>query len=357
MNATDIRPEVALFVARVREHLADLTEDERDELLDGLEADLSEQLAEGGSLPDPTAYAAELRAAAGLPAAGRRRLGVPAGNLLDQAREGWLGWTRHNRATSEAWTLVQALRPAWWVLRAWIAVTLLDQMVGPWEFVTLWPTLGSNLVGPVVLVAAIVVSALVGLGRLWPGAGPDRSAAARLVLLGLNVLAVLAPLTFTGDGSQQYFYTPSSSAMAGPPRGPDVLRHGPDVIRNIYAYDASGQPILGVQLFDQKGRPVEVSPGSSMGIGRTRQVTCPWVNGGTSLFNVFPLQQRTQQRGSCLKDVDPARVSEPAFAQPPLGSVPPVSLPDGTQGVSSPTGTPSETVFPSGASGQAQAGS
>ena len=357
MNATDVRPEVASFVARVREHLADLTEDEREELVGGLEADLSEQLAEGGTLPDPVAYAAELRVAAGLPARGRR-LRLPAGNLLDRARDQWLGWTQYNEATRQAWTLGEALRPAWWVLRAWIAVTLLDQLVGPWEFVTLWPTLGSPVIGPAVLVAAIVVSALVGLGRLWPGAGPDRSPSARVVLLVLNVLAVLAPLTFTGDGSQQYFYTPNASAVAVPsPTGPDVLRHGPDVIRNIYAYDALGQPLTGVQLFDQKGRQVAVSPDSSLGQGNERQVTCPWVNGGTSLFNVFPLQQRTQRRGNCLGEVDPSRVGLPALQAPPLASVPPVALPDGTQGVSSPTGTPTETVLPSGASGQAQAGS
>ena len=73
MNATDVRPEVASFVARVREQLSDLTEDEREELTGGLEADLSEQLAEGGQLPDPTQYADELRAAAGLPEPRRRR--------------------------------------------------------------------------------------------------------------------------------------------------------------------------------------------------------------------------------------------------------------------------------------------
>ena len=77
-GATAQRPEVAQlvnqFLTRVREHLADLSVDERDELLDGLDADLSEQLAEGGALPEPGSYAAELRAAAGLPAARQARL-------------------------------------------------------------------------------------------------------------------------------------------------------------------------------------------------------------------------------------------------------------------------------------------
>jgi hypothetical protein len=326
-GATAVRPEVEQFLARVREHLLDLTEEDRDELLDGLEADLAEQLAEGGALPDPASYAAELRAAAGLPAARRTTpISRPVGPLLDRARDRWTAWTSYNQATREAWTLVQVLRPAWWALRAWIAVTLLDQSVGPWEHVSIWPTLGAPLVGPLVLGVAVVVSTLIGLGRLWPGAGPDRSTASRLVLLGLNLLAVVAPLTFS-DGSQQYGYAPTARAVPVTSPGPPVLRLGRDVVRNVYAYDAAGQPLRGVQLFDQRGRPISVAPQSSMGRGKDREVTCPWLNGTTRLFNVFPLAQRTQARGTCLREVDPARVGAQGFHEPPLASVPPVTSP------------------------------
>ncbi|HET6940368.1 MAG TPA: hypothetical protein VFI19_17250 [Nocardioides sp.] len=333
MNAaTTVLPEVASFLDHVRLGLADLDEEQREELLDGLEADLSEQLAEGGVLPDPTAYAAELRAAAGLPS-GRRSLShfapVPLGSVLDRARERWTAWTMLNEATRQAWTFAQALRPAWWVLRAWIAVTLVDQSLGPWEFVSLWPTLGAPVVGPLLLLVAVVVSSLIGLGRLWPGSGQDRSTAARVVLLGLNVLAVVAPLTFTGDGSQQYFYAPAARAVPVriPSNQPARLQHGRDVVRNIYAYDAAGQPLQGVQLFDQQGRPISVAPQSSMGRGKDRQVTCPWFNGTTTLFNVFPLPQRTQARGTCLRDVDPGKVGPQGFHEPPLASVPPATSP------------------------------
>jgi hypothetical protein len=329
-TSTDLRPEVTAFLARVRERLTDLPEDERDELLDGLEADLSEQLAEGGTLPDAAAYAAELRTAAGLPGVRRARLApVPLGSLLDRARKRFATVTDHDSASRQAWALLQALRPAWWVLRAWIAVTLIDQSVGPWEFVSLWPTLGAPFVGPLVLGVAVVVSTLIGLGRLWPGSGPDRSTAARLVLLGLNVLAVVAPLTFNGDGSQQYFY--SNAARAVPVRihsdQPSRLQSGRDVVRNIYAYDMSGQPLRGVQLFDQEGRPVAVAPQSSMGRGKQREVTCPWFNGTTPLFNVYPLPQRLQRHGTCLAQVVPASAGEQGFHAPPLASVPPVTSP------------------------------
>jgi hypothetical protein len=329
--ATAVRPEVATFLDRVRHALADLDEEQRDELLDGLEADLSEQLAEGGALPDPVAYAVELRAAAGLPRQKKSRVvePVPVGPLLDRARARWAAWTAYHEATRQAWTLLQALQPAWWVLRAWIAVTLIDQSVGPWEYVSLVPTLGAPGVGPLVLGLAVVVSTLIGLGRLWPGSGPDRGTTARLVLLALNVLAVVAPITFTGDGSHQYSYSRAASAIAVPvhPNQPDRLQRGHEVVRNIYAYDAAGQPLHGVQLFDQKGRPIAVAPRSSMGWGKHREVTCPWFNGTTALFNVFPLPQRLQRHGTCIGDVDPSKVGPSEFHEPPLASVPPASQP------------------------------
>lgn len=320
MNAaTAVRPEVVAFVTRVRAHLADLSEEECEELVGGLEADLSEQAADGALvLPDPKQYAEELRAAAGLPVA--RRFPAP---RFGPARTWWFALTERSAATRQVWALLEAMRPAWWVLRAWIAVTLLDQLAGEWEYVTLWPTLGVPGLGAFLLVVAVVVSVLVGQGKLWPGSGPDRTTVARSVLLALNALALLAPLSFSGDGSQVESY-----AAAVPYRDPakQVLHNGKDVVRNIYAYDAAGQPLVGVQLFDQKGRPVEVAPESSMGTGKEREVTCPWVNGTTELFNVFPLPQRLQRQGTCLS-VDPAKAGAAEFHQPPLASVPPATLP------------------------------
>jgi hypothetical protein len=338
MNAaTDTRPEVVAFLARVRQQLGDLDDEQRDELLDGLEADLSEQLAAGDRLPDATAYAVELRAAAGLPATGRHgqrflsRTHRPP-RIADWpglARAEWMALTERSAATRQVWALLEAVRPAWWVLRAWIAVTLVDQLAGPWEYVSLWPTLGPSLVGPLLLVGAVVLSVLVGQGKLWPGSGPDRTTLARMVLLGLNTFAVVVPLSFTGDGSQWEPYVGGTGYSAGfhDANHRPVLRNGADVVRNVYAYDAEGQPLQGVQLFDQQGRPIAVAPQSSMGEGAERQVTCPWFNGTTPLFNVFPLPQRTQRSGTCVGDVDPARVGPQGFHEAPLASVPPATLP------------------------------
>jgi hypothetical protein len=320
---TAVRPEVAAFVEQVRGHLADLGDDEREELTDGLAADLAEQHAPGESLPDPAAYAAELRAAAGLPPAGpRRRPWVgQASTDLHALRSMFLTWVDSGPQVRAVWSVLTALRPAWWVLRAWIAVTMLDQLVGPWEFVTLWPTLGVPLLGPFVLLVAVVVSVLIGQGRLWPGSGPDRPVLTRSILIALNGLAVVVPLTFTGDGS--HIATSSLYGQAAPvDRG--AMRAGGDVVTNVYAYDASGAPLAGVQLFDQDGRPVGVSPRGDVGRGRDREVVCPWFNGTTPLWNVFPLQQRAQRFGTCATAGEDAPA--PAYDQPPLDSVPPVSV-------------------------------
>ncbi len=77
MNDTmrlDVRDEVDAFVAEVERRLADLTAEERDELVGGLRADLADRLADHDGpeppeqvLGDPASYAAELRAAAGFP--------------------------------------------------------------------------------------------------------------------------------------------------------------------------------------------------------------------------------------------------------------------------------------------------
>jgi hypothetical protein len=331
-GTTDLSPQVTAFLARVRAHLSDLPEEERDELLDGLEADLAEQHAEGGALPDPTAYAAELRAAAGLPPSKRRlRPNRTAKELYvavpDVLRDSWFALVRRDELLEKTWRVVEGMRPAWWVLRAWVAVTWLDVAVGRWEQVTLLPSLAVPLLGPALFVAASVVSVLIGQGRLWPGSGPDRSTAARWLLGGLNLLAVLVPLAFVYPTSQPQLYQPTYARAVAVHDGPPVLRLGRDVVRNVYAYDADGQPLQGVQLFDQKGRPVAVSAVSSMGAGADRQVTCPWFNGTTPLFNVFPLPERAQRHGTCLGRLDPAKVGPQGFHAPPLAAVPPVSLP------------------------------
>ena len=356
MNDTvQTSPAVAAFVAQVRARLADLTEEEREELLGGLEADLAERLAEGETdLGDPVAYAAELRAAAGLEARSRRwTVRRPAGprrpmadhvtELLDAVRGDWERWVARDPRVAEAWQVTQALRPAWWVLRAWVAVQLLDIMAGPVEKPTLLPSLGSQLVSVVLLLVAVVVSTLLGLGRLRPGALARRPRVTRLLLLGLNTLAVLALMVtvraFPDAWQSHQLANGGYYADAAADTGPGLMADG-RYVRNVFAYDAQGRPLTGVQLYDQKGRPLAVNEDPYYGAyqyGGARVHTYPWFNGDQRLLNVFPLPVRTQ------RSFRPARdpwgtARPPVLPSAPLAVVPPVSLPTPTAG---PTASPS----------------
>ena len=361
MNDTvQTSPAVAAFVAQVRARLGDLTDEEREELLGGLEADLAERLAEGeAALGDPAAYAAELRAAAGLearprgwavrrPAGTRRPLADHLSELLDAIRSDWERWVARDPRVAEAWQVTQTLRPAWWVLRAWVAVQLLDLMAGPVEKPTLLPSLGSQLLSVVLLLAAVVVSTLLGLGRLWPGAVARRPRNARLLLLALNALAVVVLMVtvraFPDAWQSHQLANGGYYADARPHYGPG-LRSEDHYVRNVFAYDAQGNPLTGVQLFDQRGRPLAVTPDPNHGsyaAGGSRVLTYPWSNGDRRLCNVFPLPVR-EQRGD-QRARDPwGTARPPVLPSAPLAVVPPVSMPTPAP---SPSGTPSET--PSG---------
>ena len=160
---------VAAYVREVRAELADLPAEDVDDLTGGMEADLSELATESGGdligrLGTPGLYAAELRAAAGLPdravGSGRRQHRPLREQVaLDRAsltrlvgRHPWLRLATDFMVT---------LRPAWWLLRGYLAA---------WA---LWSMLSGNTRGVrphsflhlVMAIAAIVVS--VQLGRGW----------------------------------------------------------------------------------------------------------------------------------------------------------------------------------------------
>jgi len=339
---TATRPEVEAFVAEVRARLTDLSDEEREELLGGLEADLSDQLADGADLRDvlgdPAAYAAELRAAAGLPERARNRgrwlppVRRPGdlGDDLDRVRAWFLGLVELRPWSRQAWDVASAIRPAWWVLRAWVAVTFVDQATGSWEYVTLVPTLGVDLLGPLVLLVAVVVSTLIGLGRLWPGSGPDRPLLARLLLVVANVAAVLLPLSFQLSDQHEYDAGGGGGYYAGYHDGAHQagLRLDGDEVRNVFAYNRDGRLIQGAQLFRGNGEPLLVRPRDAhLGRGVERTVGCGWFNGTSQLFNVFPLAERPQRRGSCLEEAELRDAGPVATPEPPFAAVPPVTSP------------------------------
>ncbi|MCW2757957.1 MAG: hypothetical protein JWO46_1703 [Nocardioidaceae bacterium] len=304
------RPDVVAFVAKVRAHLTDLPDEEQQELTEGLAADLGDLVAERGPdvLGDPAAYARELRQAAGLEA-GRKTGGFPRDLLpdvtwmLDRAHAEW-----DELLEATPWRpagFLEAMRPAWWVARAWLAVELLDQMFGSWPYS--WIPSMFGVLGILVTLAAIVVSVQIGRGKLWPApitAGVWR----RVLLLGLNLFAVvvLVPTVSqlpTGANLQD------AAADSGYSSG--TLSYKGSEVQNIYPYDAQGNPLVGVQLVDEQGRRLAVAP--------YEEGVVPWTNGRTKLFSVFPLPTRAL-------DKETGEYTGTPTVSPPLASLPPVSL-------------------------------
>lgn len=179
--------EVRAFVARVREHLGDLDAEEQQELTIGLEADLTDLVAEHGpeALGDPVVYARELRTAAGHDPVMRPRpgvRGVPRAVMeaIDTVHETWrrlLG-----SFPGDLGGFLGALQPVWWVLRAWVAWMFAQDLRAPDVVID----------GPWLAVLGVFVVVSVQLGRRAWGIGRllTASVLARLLLVGLNVFAV-----------------------------------------------------------------------------------------------------------------------------------------------------------------------
>jgi hypothetical protein len=361
MNTTTIAPEVQEFLDAVRAQLGDLEPDEQREILDGLEADLADLVAERGreALGDPIAYARELRSAAGLdPRTTRTRRGPDIGVRVHRVLDA--GHRRLDRAIAalpgDAPGFLGALRPVWWVLRGWIAVQIAALWAGDWAL-TVVPGRGPG--GAVALVVGVVLSIQLGRGRLWPGDAWRRLAALRVAVLALNVIA-LAAIPAVANGLQHSRDSLGDSAFnrgfhagfrSAAQQAPVTRRAGLYLdgtwVSNIYPYDAKGRPLVGVQLFNQIGQPVNVvtqpeyaepevdengneidAEGNLVdpAVPRQPRVFYPWTNGATQLLNVFPIPSRLQDS----EDPSPTAFTEtvrPAIGAFPLATVPKVSLP------------------------------
>lgn len=367
-----IPSEVRLFLAAVRRELGDLGPDEVTEMTDGLEADLTDLVAERGpeALGDPRAYARELRAAAGVAATGdapreRREIRASMTAFLD-ACHGWFD-QQVERIPGDPQPVIAWLRPAWWLVRAWVAVTLLAVAVGG-GYGESWlvPSVGGF--GWLVLPVALVVSVMIGLGRIWPGG--TRGLFARLVLVGLNGFAIaMTPVAVDwannpGDGYGEWESGYEQGLIdAGSPGSMEgqLLLDG-KAVTNIFPFDAEGRRLAGVQLFDQEGRPLdvlaepscpqgehiwrelqvsetgewsgerEVCFDSSAGSNVPGTVLYPWTNGQAQLKNVFPLASRQQDllepSATAFQEAEP-----PTLGEWPFATVPKVSLPGIVAGV------------------------
>ncbi|MCP3783171.1 hypothetical protein NLX85_07310 [Micromonospora sp. A3M-1-15] len=246
--------EIADYVDRVRAALADLPPAVRDELTEDLPEHLAEVAAEtDGTLVDrlgePEAYAAELRAAAGAeagagPARRGRRLAAAQARAGVQLRalDTQLGPLLGQSSVSE---FLRPLRPAWWLLRGWLAALVISVVLQ--EPSGLLPRLDGSVLAGLFLLAGTVLAS-VWLGRRAPGV---RGWPRRLLRLGTAAFLIFSFAMLVNVDQH------ASSDQFDSYQEVAVDRRY-DRIEDVFVYDQEGRLVRNAQLFDQNGVPIRL---------------------------------------------------------------------------------------------------
>jgi hypothetical protein len=320
MASNDQAIDVAAYAASVRTALSDLPTGQAEVLLEDLEDHLREIAAEAGGplaerLGPPEQYAQELRAAYGATHASARRQG-PALRDLRRAVASVTesAWYREFRA------FLPELRPAWWVLRAYLVVLVLTAAFSPGYNLRPIPNPFSKRGLLEIVVAAIAIVLSVRLGRRnRPLAGGGRvlaiGANVAIALLALPVLVSMGTfpsgmIGYAGQPAEQPLVTPSG------------------LVTNIYVYSKDGKPLIDVLLYDQDGNPL------TLGVTGDVKTGYPIGADGQPITNAYPLQQRHLNG-------DP--VGAPRVALPPWPATSPTASPSA---MSSPSASPSPSPGP-----------
>jgi hypothetical protein len=330
------------YSAAVRAELSDLPVEVVEELTGGLEADLAELAAESSTplldrLGSPRDYAAELRSSAGL--ADR------AGTVPGPSRPGF--WERSAEGLREDHRRLLAslrarpwwpgavdrgvqLRPAWWVLRGAVGGWVLGSLLG-----------AQGLLALLLVLGAAAVSLEVGR-RSWTEHWQRR------LLVAGNVLAVVVlPFAVAAAvaGPREVYVYPSSTTSDGSSEMSQGVWSDGQVVTNIYPYDAQGQPLSGVQLLDDYGRPLVTSTGDkSDWSGGESSPLVPAVSADGALrWNAYPLRAQSDAAG--------AAPTTPPLPEPTLPAL--LGLGGAGAGATAqPTTTSTPTATPTGTAAQ-----
>jgi hypothetical protein len=258
VNST-AQDEITVYVAAVRAALTGLPEATREELLEDLPEHLAEVQAEGNGtlverLGSPTAYAAELRAAAGFVGGFPDPPSTPRFPQLIEARDEALRVLGQVDVRvgpvlgyPKASDFLILLRPAWWVLRGYLIAMVIASVLGIGR-IGLLPRLGdSGLVALVLMAGCIVVS-------IWLGRQDFTAKRVPRVALraGSAVLVLVALIGFAGA---------DNSTRSGGPYYNDAGSYDPNPYSNVndvFVYDSQGNLVPGARLFDQDGSPIQL---------------------------------------------------------------------------------------------------
>ncbi|TCI98655.1 hypothetical protein [Aeromicrobium sp. IC_218] len=330
MTTTTVPAQIADFARRVRAALSDLPAEEVEELTDGLEADLAEGFAEDlrRELPDPAAYADELRTAAGFPRpepVARRRMS-PGETWTDLVSR-----LSGNPAGSAVLDFLETVRPVWWVARGLVVTGWLIILSGR-NGAPVPRDVGEWTLAVLLVVASVQWSRARSRGTWW-----------RRALVGANLVTALAVVPLVGEIAYQSVSWDEVDASGY--AGPGLVLDG-EPVTNVFAYDAQGNPIRDVQLYDALGRPLVVEAPQyadclDEACTESGALTSRALENGQSAWNVFPLrliEWRPDEYGSespvvgaPTREVDPPLLKVPAVAPLAPASVEPMNPPEVAQ--------------------------
>jgi len=286
---------VEAYLAELRAELADLAADERDDLLAEVEASLLESAGDeplAAQFGPPAAFAADLRASAGLPPKPSAK----------PAREPRIDWSR-------VLTQTRVLAPIWWLIRGYVAVAAIALLANA-KFSARQPAipwLGSAQVGALAIAAGVLISVAAGLWMRVPR--PLSIAGNALLALALiPVIAHLAaperkPVQSDANVVQQLEALRYQQSLAG-------LSYNGGIVDNVYAYDRRGRLLHDVRLYANGGTPLDVGAADPT----RREVTTK----DGPVLNAFPI--RYYEPGT-RKVADPdagPKILAPPIVTPPL---------------------------------------
>jgi hypothetical protein len=279
----DLPPDVAEYLRVVRNALADLPADERDDLLAEVEASLLEAASDtsgtiAAKLGPPEEFAAELRAAAGLHEAATTP--QPQISLIAELRT----WAATNPRALAVRKIAGELAPIWWAVRGYLAVGLIALLSGAsWSTTNhAVPRLGSGGFGVVAVLVAIALSVWLGLRT------HGRKTRFAALLLVVNVVLLLAAIPIARKViDTQNAETRMLVALAYAPRPAAAPTEGLSYygkpIQNIYPYSRDGKLLHDVLLYDGAGNRLEIR-----GEDPNRRIVV--INGWDKLLNAFPIR-------------------------------------------------------------------
>jgi len=279
MASNDRADDVATYAASVRAALSNLPTDQSEVLLEDLEDHLREIAADAGGplnerLGPPQQYAEDLRAAYGAAQVTTRRQDAALHDLQRAlARVTGSTWYRQIRA------FLPELRPAWWVLRAYLAVLILMAAVSPGYPLGPIPDPTSKRGLVEILATGIAIWLSVRIGRR------SRQLSQKALVLAYSANLLIALFAVVVLANMRSFAYSELTGTTSPQQTTFANAFAAGQVTNIYPYSQDGKPLTNVLLYDQDGRPIVVDKSEA-------QTSYPIGADGKAVTNAYPLTQR-----------------------------------------------------------------